>query len=240
MLRRPGFIERGNIASVSLRFLWDELNVRQAYQPPDATLLDKLTSASRRANCALTIGIAEWIIYRFEPFDLDPEPLQFIESAWAANIDLRYSEEIEIVDDEWRGPVRGPISMALTFVLDALFAEEAGANSVFNPAWAATFARHVLPSVTLFNDWLDVCVPRVAQLSVAPTEDSWDWFDPSSNWGALVPREALNPDVEFHPEMSLTLLQQFLDGLDPATNPFLRTPDEMIAADFPGIPYRLP
>src|SRR4051812_30798443 len=99
MLRRPGFIERANIASASLRFLWDELNVRRTYQPPDERLLERLASTSRRANCALTIGIAEWIIYRFEPFDSDPEPLQFIEAAWAANMDLRYSEEIEIVDD---------------------------------------------------------------------------------------------------------------------------------------------
>ena len=198
-----------------------------------------MAALSRRANCALTIGIAEWILARFEGMDPDPDPALFLQAAWAANIDERYGYEIDIVDAEWRGPVRGPISMALTFVLDALFAEEAGPNSSMNPAWAAHFARHVLPDTTAFDAWLAFCLARFEQLYPVPSADAADWFAPEADGGALVPAESLDPDKAFDAADTDALIDCFLRGLDPNTNEFLATPAELVELDFKGTPYRL-
>jgi hypothetical protein len=161
MLNKPNYIERAVIDSPFIRFTWDERNVRATYEPVDERLVESLMKLSKRANCAFTIAIAEWIVYRFQPLDRDPQPLRYLEAAWAANIDLAYADEMDIVDDEWRGPVRGPISMALTFVIDALFAEEAKPNAPFDPAWAAKFARHVLSDQTKFDEWFNTCLARL-------------------------------------------------------------------------------
>jgi hypothetical protein len=186
----------------------------------------------------MTIAIAEWIVYRFQPFDSDPEPLQYLEAAWAANIHLAYADEMEIVDDEWSGPVRGPISMALTFVIDGLFAEEADPNAAFNPAWATKFAKHVLPEVTAFNTWVASCLARLEAFYPAPAEEDLDWFDESKNGGALVPREVLDPAFDFNPAMTERLIRQFLAALDYQTNQFLRSPEEMHQRGFKAVPYR--
>ena len=239
MLNKPNYIERAVIDSPSIRFTWDEWNVRATYEPADERLVESLMKLSKRANCAFTIAIAEWIVYRFQPLDRDPQPLRYLEAAWAANIDLAYADEMDIVDDEWRGPVRGPISMALTFVIDALFAEEAKPNAPFDPAWAAKFARHVLPDQTQFDEWFDACLVRLRTYFPPPDEADLDLFDESRNGGLWVPREAFDPRLDFKPEMIPSFIEHFLGGLDPASNSFLRSPQQMRQIGFRGTPYRI-
>lgn len=239
VIRRP-YIDRAGITDPNLRFLWDEWSVKSTYEPVRPQEVARLAALSRRANSAFTVAIGEWILARFEGMDPDPEPAQFLQAAWAAVVDVRYAREIEIVDEEWRGPVRGPISMALTFVIDALFAEEAGPNASFNPAWAAVFARHVLPSSDAFDAWFALCLERLELLYPAPRDEDSDWFEPENNWGSPVPSEAFDPDHGFVAENRESLIQRYLDTLDPESNRFLLTPRQLIEYGFKGAPYRYP
>jgi hypothetical protein len=237
-MTRRGYIDRAAVHRRPLRFTWDEWNVESTYVAVRPDEVARMANLSKRANCALTIGIGEWILARFDGMDRDPEPAQFLEAAWAINIDRCYGYEIDIIDDEWRGPVRGPISMALTFVFDALFAEEAGPNSSMNPAWAATFARHVLPDATAFDAWLAFCLTRCEAFYPAIPEDEGDWFEPEQDAGPPVPPEALDPDRSFDAGLMVPLTDQFLSALDPSTNPFLATREELAEMGFEGTPYR--
>jgi hypothetical protein len=240
MTIRRAYIDRAAIAQPQLRFTWDEWNIKSTYLPVNEDEAVRLQKLSKRANCALTIGIAEWILARFAGMDADPDPAQFLEAAWAANVDIRYAYEIPIVDAEWRGPIRGPISMALTFVLDALFAEEAGENSFMNPAWAARFARHVLPDSKPFDAWFESCLERFESLYPAPSEDDADWFEPESNAGPLIPPEAVDPDRPFDPSSTDNLIDAFLRNLKSAPNDFLAPPEVMASLGFEGEPYQYP
>jgi len=240
MTIRRAYIDRAAIAQPQLRFTWDEWNIKSTYLPVNDDEALRLQKLSKRANCALTIGIAEWILARFAGMDTDLDPARFLEAAWAANVDSRYVYEIPIVDAEWRGPIRGPISMALTFVQDALFAEEAGENSSMNPAWAARFARHVLPNSTAFDAWFASCLKRFELLYPAPSEADADWFAPDSNAGPLVPPEAVDPDQPFDPSRTDYLIDIFLRNLKSAPNEFLASPQEMADLGFEGEPYQFP
>ena len=239
MTVRRSWIDRAGIAGARPDFVWDEWNVKSTYTPPDDGEVARLATLSKRANCGFTIAIGEWILARFEGMDADREPADFLQAAWAANVDLRYADEIVIVDDEWRGPVRGPISMALTFVSDALFAEEAGPNSALNPAWAARFARHVLPHRDGFDAWFAACLARLESGFPAPADEDLDWFDDDANRGTVVPIEVFDPEFVWHPELAAELIDRFLGTLAPQRNPFLRTPAEMLDDGFRGTPYRL-
>lgn len=234
------YIDRAAIQQPALRFLWDEWHVEKTYQDVRPDEVQRLQRLTRRANCALTLGIAEWVLVRFEGMDADPDPALFLEAAWAANVDDRYAYEIDIVDAEWRGPVRGPISMALTFVHDALFAEEAGPQSSMNPAWAARFARHVLPDTRGFDAWLAFCLDRFERRFPVGNDDDDDWFEPGHDAGPLVPAEALDPTRSFDPSASEFLIDRFLRGLDPAQNEFLLRPKDMADLGFEGVPYQFP
>lgn len=240
MPERRAPIDRAGIAQPRLRFLWDEWQVSAHYTDIDEVLLARVTPLCPRAQRALTIAIAEWIVYRFEGLDPDPDPLLFLEAAWAANLDTRYAHDIEIDDADWGGPVRGPLSMALTFVADALFAEEADDQPAMNPCWAARFARHVLPDTRSFDPWLDAVVDRLVPLYPALPEAARDWFDPSRNLGPPVPPDVFDTTVPFDPARTDEHLARFLAMLDPRSNPFLCTPAEMRADGFAGRPYRWP
>lgn len=240
MLIRRSYIDAAHIADPQLNFLWDEWNVKATYEPVRPEEVKRLGGLSRRANAAFAIAIGEWVLARFEGMDADPEPGLFLQAAWAAVIDPRYVREIEIVDEEWRGPVRGPISMALTFVIDALFAEEAGPNASFNPAWAAVFARHVLPTARDFDAWFAFVLDRLEPLYPCVPDADADWFEQENNWGAPVPAEAFDPARTFALASAEPLIQGLLARLDPERNPFLLRPRQMLEYGFKGTPYRFP
>jgi hypothetical protein len=52
-----------------------------------------------------------------------------------------------------------------------------------------------------------------------------------------VPREFFDPDFVWSEEAVANAVQQFLGTLDPAANPYLRTPEQMLTAGFKGTPY---
>ena len=239
-LPRPGYIDPA-VADPNLAFTWDEWKVRSFYKPADEKLVERLSHVTQRARVALTIAEAEWIVYRFEGIAKDPVPLQLIEAFWAANIDLRYGNYWEPVDDEWRGPVRGPLSVALLITCDALFCTSQSENWAENPSWMSKLAEHLLPPAFLpvFVKWRETVLQRLEKFysaSAAPEPDLWDEVD---SWGPYVPRELFDPEFDFHPDMTETLITNFLIGLNPATNPYLNSPHDMLELGFPGVPYSL-
>jgi hypothetical protein len=60
-----------------------------------------------------------------------------------------------------------------------------------------------------------------------------------ADWLVAVADQLLDPDAACQPQQREELLAEFLAGLDPARNRYLRTPDAMKALGFTGTPYRL-
>src|SRR5262249_50139405 len=98
-------------------------------------------------------------------------------------------------------------------------------------SYVAVLARHVLPATKPFDAWLKPILSRLAAL--------YPGIGVPDSLGTPVPREALDPAFDFRPEQTTDLLRAFLARLDPAQNPFLRTPAEMAQAGFKGTPYKL-
>jgi hypothetical protein len=57
--------------------------------------------------------------------------------------------------------------------------------------------------------------------------------------GEPVPREAMNTEVDFQKENAPQLLADFLSGLTPSENPYLRSSEQLLAEGFIGMPYRI-
>jgi len=60
---------------------------------------------------------------------------------------------------------------------------------------------------------------------------------PKDPLGDPVPREALDPEIEFRMDQIEALINRFLRGLDPTSNPFLNSADRMREERFVGEPY---
>lgn len=239
MLTKPQHIAVARIADPSIRYRWDEWHVQRAYQPVDPALWARLQGLTHRAIVGLTIASGEWVAYRFESLTDRPEPLEVLEAGWAANVDRAYSYPFQTEDDEWRGPILGPLNIMMAIVVDALYQRNPRTDPAESACWMSRLAQHVLPDATQFRQWQGLCVARLHRFCRAPEEAQAALFDDDAFEGDWVPRELFDPSFEYSPPLARELISRFLAPLENDDNPFLGTPEEMLDAGFEGVPYRL-
>lgn len=238
MLPKPLQIETARIADTSPRFPWDEWHVENAYQPADPELMKRMAALSHRANVAISVSIAEWIVWRFEKLSNDPAPYQFLEAAWASVVHTAYARYVEFNDDDWRGVVRGSQRMAMEILIDLMW----GLHDTVpgqNAAWMSKLAELVLADPAPFLEWRDQCIERLEKHYPRP-DDSDAVFSDEIDAGPWVPRELFDASKPFDPAQTRGLIQKFVKTLDYRQNPFLNEPDEMQEfEDYSGTPYKV-
>jgi hypothetical protein len=243
VLTQPQHIRAANLFTGTPAYAWDEWNLKDYYRFEDPAQLDALAQLTNKANTALGIGIGEWICARFLPLDPDPAPLQYMEAAWATMAHQAYCRYIETVDDEWRGPVRAPLAIAIVVVNDAIFNVYEDPHVAWRVCWLYNLAHHVLADSTAFDRWFERSVQRLNQFHSKQAEQAIgaataSLFDPVPFQGRPVPREALDPDFLYHPHQAPALLDTYLRSLKPASNPFLSSVNELNDVEhLPSAPY---
>jgi len=231
-LPAPTYLERAKVQDRNLRFTWDDNRYERAYTPLDKTDRARMERLSQRAILAFAVSCAEWIFHRFRPVSIPPFLDDCIEAAWAAVVDARYANYyLEPRGDEWQGPDRKPIAVALMLLVDTIVRVENDDHPDIGALSLANLAAHVMTVPTPFQEWRGRVMTRLERLFPLNSRDTR---------GEPVPREVLDPDFAFQPEMAPTLIGAFLRRLDYKANPFLRTPEEMRKLFFEGVPYELP
>ena len=240
MLDKPRYILEANIADIHLSYCWDEWEVDKSYKPANLDLTSRMANLSHRANVAMCIAIAEWVVWRFEKLSDDPTPLLYLEAAWAGNVHNAYVRYIETADDDWRGIVRGPMNIALSIVIDLLWGCE-DTTPGENVAWMSNLAELVLPDTHAYRQWREACIQRLEENFPRTDDDTDDLFLDEPNLGAWVPRELFDPNLPFEVSMTRSLIRRFIQGLDYRKNNFLNSPVEMLEfPDYNNTPYTLP
>lgn len=224
----PRYVQVPNIQNPTIRYTWDDWNVEEVDMPLDERLQERFGAISQRAVVAFTIGTAEWIVYRFGALSDDPFPGQRLEAAWAQVVHFRYSYEQDVNLDEWNGPVRGPIGIAIRRVVYAIQQAESGLDPAWRAGRASNLAEHVIADPTSYRGWRERILDRL--------EDLYP-LDYDETLGEVVPMEALDPEFDFNVDQTESLINQFLVRLDYNSNPFLNSPDKMLAQGFKGTPY---
>ena len=101
-------------------------------------------------------------------------------------------------------------------------------------------AKHVLPDITAFRAWQDVCIRRLNEFCRAEDNARSRLLEDDVLGGESGPRELFDPSFKYDPVLSLRLIGQFLLPLETdEDNPFLTTPEEMLEDGFGGTPYGL-
>jgi hypothetical protein len=239
MLQIPEHIILANIATQDVKFAWDEWQIKSYYWNVPQVLFDRLNMLSDDANMALTLAISEWVAHRFSQLDQDPFVLQFVEAAWAGTVHPAYCIYTETLDDEWRGPVRGPLAVAITIINDGLFCRDYDPEVATRACWMHQLAKHVLPDITAFNLWFESSVVRLEHFYSRPVvSEKTSFFNLDLTSNQPVPRKLFELDIEYSPEHAFSLIDEFLKSLDVYTNPCLRPLEELInVPEFDLKPY---
>lgn len=229
MLTIPRHIQHSAVAGAPITYKWGGTD---AYNRDKPDLLFRFEDVSVRCVLALAAGISEWIVWRLDGLSSYRAPLLFIEAVWAGVIAPEYT-----LGWDWerepplKGPVERPLFHTCELLLDVFnHCDPDGAGSASQWSVYLTFlARHVMPGTKPFDTWLRAALERMAKLYPRQQDDPL---------GEPVSREALEVDRPFDKSQASALLDEFLKGLDPRRNPYLRPSKQMLVQGFRGTPYR--
>jgi len=197
-----------------MKFEWDDENEEDYYAREDARLYKRISPMSKRAVIALAAGCAEWIGWRLAGDTLDAQYLQYLEAAWAGIADWKYIDPHKDYDlGEDMGQVRGPLNASLHNLREVVRFTYEGEWGRTETVYLYYIARHVLPDRKVFTAWFDTVVERLNTHFPKPQGDAL---------GEPVPHQALDTSTEFQPEQAGQQISEFLSGLSPSQNPFLK------------------
>ena len=208
------------IAIDDVLYAWDEWQVRDYFDFDDPDLADELAKVSGRGSMALTLAVGEWICHRFSRLSSDPAPLQFLEAGWAEQMQPVLVDYYETNDDDWRGPVRGPLSMVITIANDALSCLDEDDDLPGRAVWMTNLARHVLPVGEGFEAWLSAVVQRLIEHHPAAEAAGESLLDDEYDLGRPVARQLFDTTRPWFRADETPLVKDFLQRVDPS-NPFL-------------------
>jgi hypothetical protein len=132
---------------------------------------------------AFAVATTEWMVFRFERMLDDPLPFDFVEAAWAQIVDPHYALEWwdPVRDEEWVGPVKGPIREAVARVINIMRdIDETEEHPAEMCASLAKLTEHVLTDAAPYRAWRERVLERLHQLCQ---------FDPADPLGDVVPRK---------------------------------------------------
>jgi hypothetical protein len=207
----PSYIPIDKIANMPIEHHWDDYDPYILFPELNEDTMLFLSKMTERAKYAFAIGCAEWVVYRFQKFSDDPRPLQFLESCWAVEMSEMFESPDESEDEEWEGPVRGPIDLALMTVLNTFYGTD-DRNSEEDAAFAELIPLHVLPNAEDFISWRDRILPSL--IASYP-------YNEKDILGMPVPREALDPSLPLNMDQRTKLVNDYLSNLPIDGNPFL-------------------
>lgn len=244
MLQIPPHIEKIKFVGQPVDFEWIEDNITDYYNHLSKQLTHKLMQLSPRAGLALAAGMAEWVVWRLDGLEPYRDVADFAEACWASVIDPDYTIEWSRQGKILQGPVLGPQLIAARSLDKVFLGTWRRESTIRNCQYLAFLCQHVWKRRKVFKEWLLFVFDRLAALyPISPvTQDYHEMRGKTGEepfeFGDIVPREAMDPDFTLDQGEVPNMLNAFLQGLNPDTNRFLRTPREMIDLGFKGTPYR--
>lgn len=252
MLIMPTLLKNMQIENELPKYTWnsDKL-IYFMYEVKNDKLTDAVFLLNHKATIGLALAAGEWILWRLSRETNIITTLNPLEAMWAGLIDKRYPLNWENNNEKDRGLlVEGPIYV-LTSCLQEELSRYQKSSYAINDCVVniISLARYILPKphIKTFDNWLSNCLKRSAELF--PTQ--YDVIDIRWNrkkYEGTSYDSSNEPPIprEFYFELSFDyktadikgLLNQFLNSLDPKTNPYLQSPEEMLKQGFQGTPYQ--
>jgi hypothetical protein len=252
---RPAYIPE-SILSAPLQFVWQGATEHIGPTETVTKLLDRLSGTTTCAQITMCAGVFEWGAWRLSAHTPVDYCLELAEAAFAYQVDWRYvNPDAGPVGKAPDQPAAISATMQLTRFMRSALDKDEYWNSYYQPIretfHCAHLVEHILPKQAKkgFQAWLDGLAERIMQFWPKPDEPfrkkkEFATVEEHQSFiarhrGVAVPRELLDPDFPYRPEMREQLVAEYLERLDWKVNRYLRSPEDMLKIGFEGTPYRL-
>jgi len=225
------YIPVADIADKPVDYVWNDGNVLFYYRE-DPRFENRLAKICARGVVALSAAIAEWIGGRW-PSLAQPVLFWELEAVWAGIVDWRYlrppaTSPHAPQGESCKGPDGGPICDAFFTLANIAARAERSSSLVSHCSALSQLAIHVLPNPEEFKAWRRRAMAQLTDLYPRQKD---------APLGPPIARQTLDPQYSYTPESVDHALREFVRGLYPTENPFLRSPEELKALGFHGTPY---
>jgi hypothetical protein len=178
------------------------------------------------------VACSEWVAARVDGHVDTVDAFLRIEAAWAAAADRRYANLPRPAPNPPSAPneFADPLRLAMRFLTNGLELYQGAGKGVRSGTQAlAMLVEHIARRQPAFSPWLTESLHRAYQ--------HFPKVDVAVEQEPAVPKELYEPAFVWRDGIAQESLDRFVSTLDPSRNPYLRSPDEMRAAGFPGLPY---
>ncbi|GAA3952124.1 hypothetical protein GO495_12355 [Chitinophaga oryziterrae] len=225
----PPHIAAADLPQTPVSYRWDN-TTEEEMMFFQMNIAHRIAEMSDRAALAFSLGALEWTLWRLRPELPGDDMFQFLDAAWAALIDWRYLKSFDLPDweEDFEQPVGRPLCLSFE-VLQSSFAEARnGKPFMHNPVIISKVALYVCGRPDVFKMWRRSIIRRLTGMYP---------IDRTAPAGRPMPRSLLHPGYVPSPAVDNKHIADYLSGLNWQTNPFLRSPDEMLEKGFEGMPY---
>lgn len=207
-------------------FEWDEWRFQSFFYYALDDERDQLSALTPNANRAFAIAICEWVEHRFSGLSKDKTPLDYICSGWAALINSEYSQYFDYDDQEWQGPVRGPLMAAFGIVNEIFYESGDDPDMAMRTCFALNLARHVMPPESGFEEWFEAVLSRLQTHHLLEEDPHMvpDIFSKNFPTGRAVGRDAFDLERNYYPQGADQRLAKFVTRQASLGNQFIDLP----------------
>ncbi|WP_420859621.1 hypothetical protein [Marivivens marinus] len=201
------------------RFAWEDWKCRDYYMwdPPEG-FLEQVSDA---AAVGLMLASGAWIAARMNRVDPDPMPDYALRAGWAFMLEPESCFYYEPNDNDWRGPVRAPMSIMAVIAMDALYCRDADPEVRIRTHWMANLARYVLEDdAETFDAWFNWAADRLARVHPRSEMPKLGLFDVPVRFEPVVGRDVFVPETDYDPATARSSLYNWLMQGD-RDNPFI-------------------
>jgi hypothetical protein len=234
----PEYVRALNLSALPVDYEWDTVHFNTYWSVSDEVdprLAEALQLIAVKAAFAFAVASSEWVVARVEGHVDTTDALLRIEAGWAAAMDPRYAKlpvppaSPPAAAQQFASPLRLAMKL-LSYAHELCTGDGEGVRS--SAQGLAMAVVHIAGRQGAFKPWFAQALRRCHEHFPASARSVED--EPP------VARELFDPGFAWSDDRAQAALQRFVHTLNPASNPYLRSAEEMLAAGFSGQPYGRP
>jgi hypothetical protein len=206
------FLPIAPLGGPQISYHWDDWDPYALIPTADDRTTATLARVTDHAKFAFALGCAEWAVARLDPWLPTPDAWDYIDACWAYEVSADFGVPPELDDDEWEGPVLGPVGLSLITILNTRYGFDED-NAEYDSAFAEQIALYVLGKSADFYVWRNLILERLQDCFPRTERDRAE---------ERLAKQVIDPTVSFDKSVLPTLRKETLRNLHLDGNKFVR------------------